>query len=148
MPQPSSLDRVLYQDERFFQRERLLREIVGAQLGGTHRGLDRAVAGDHDYPGGSLSARIFSSASRPSIPGSHTSSWITSKLDLRRSSRQSSPLAQGAVLWICSSRIPVRGSRTPGLLSSTTTSAIISPPECQWPPPPRATPPRTGSPPA
>ncbi len=48
MAQPSILDRILYQDERFLQREWLFREIGGAQLRGPYCRLDRSVPGDHD----------------------------------------------------------------------------------------------------
>ena len=48
MAQPPCFDRVFYQDERLFQRERLFRKIVGAQLGGAHSRLDGPVARDHD----------------------------------------------------------------------------------------------------
>ncbi len=48
MAQPPGFDRIFYQDERLFERQRLFGEIVGAQLGGAHSGLDGSVAGDHD----------------------------------------------------------------------------------------------------
>ena len=45
--QPPRLGGVLHHDQGLFERQRLFQKVVGAQLGGPHRGLDRAVAGDH-----------------------------------------------------------------------------------------------------
>ena len=42
------LDCVLNEDESLVERQRLFQKIVCAELGGTDRGLDRAVPGDHD----------------------------------------------------------------------------------------------------
>jgi hypothetical protein len=39
---------VANQDDDLLERERLLDKVEGAKLGGTHRGLDRAVPGNHD----------------------------------------------------------------------------------------------------
>src|SRR5208283_1240091 len=54
--QTSALDGVLNRKKEFFYRERLLDEIERAELGGTNRGLDRAVATHHHHgelrPGG------------------------------------------------------------------------------------------------
>src|ERR1019366_3012974 len=61
--------------------------------------------------GGSSISRILSSTSRPSIPVSHTSSRIRSKLLLRNNSRQSSPLGLTLVLYPSSSRMPRKDSR-------------------------------------
>ena len=48
-PKLARFRRVLEQKERAVKRERLFQEVVCAQLGGTHRRLDCAVAGDnHD----------------------------------------------------------------------------------------------------
>ena len=38
-------------EQRLLERERLLDEVVGAELGGLDRGLDGAVAGDHHHRG-------------------------------------------------------------------------------------------------
>ena len=46
--QPSGVNRVLDQDQCLFQRERFFQEVIGAKLGGAHRGLNGAMAGDHD----------------------------------------------------------------------------------------------------
>ena len=42
------IDRVLDQDQRPVDGERLFQKIVGAQLGGADRGLNGPMAGDHD----------------------------------------------------------------------------------------------------
>src|SRR5256885_9676119 len=41
------LERPRDREQRLLERERLLDEVVGAELGGLHGGLDRAVPGDH-----------------------------------------------------------------------------------------------------
>ena len=46
-----SFDCILDQDQSFFEGERLLQEIESAQLGGAHRSLNGAVAGNHDHFG-------------------------------------------------------------------------------------------------
>jgi hypothetical protein len=47
--QAARLHRVLEHDQRALERERLLKKVVGAQLGGLHRGLNGAVAADDDH---------------------------------------------------------------------------------------------------
>ena len=42
------LDRVLDQDQSLLERERFFQEVVCAKFRRAHRGLDGAVAGDHD----------------------------------------------------------------------------------------------------
>ncbi len=54
LPHLLGIDGVLDQDERLVDGERLFQEVVGAQLGGAHRGFDGAVAGDHDDLGSIL----------------------------------------------------------------------------------------------
>ena len=44
----AGLHRVLEDDEGAVEGERLFEEVVGAELGGAHGGLDGAVAGDDD----------------------------------------------------------------------------------------------------
>ena len=57
--EPGVLERARHREERLFQRERLLDEVVGAKPGGFHRGLDRAVAGDHhDHRVGSQAPQL------------------------------------------------------------------------------------------
>ena len=46
--QAARLDGVLDDDQRAVERERLLKKVVGAELGGFHGGLDGAVAADDD----------------------------------------------------------------------------------------------------
>ncbi len=46
--QPALVERVPDQQHGLVHRERLFQEVEGAQLGGLDRGLDGAVAGDHD----------------------------------------------------------------------------------------------------
>src|SRR6266404_4388627 len=75
--------------------------------------------------GGSSSPRIFSSTSSPSIPVSHTSSRIRSKLLLRSNSRQSSPLGLTLVLYPSSSRTPRKDSRIPDSSSTMRMCAIV-----------------------
>ena len=43
------VNRVLDQDQGAVNRERLLQKVVRPQFGGAHRGLNRAVPGDHDH---------------------------------------------------------------------------------------------------
>ena len=49
--QPLGLDGIFQHDQRALDGERLLQEVEGAEFGGAYRGLDVAVARDHDYLG-------------------------------------------------------------------------------------------------
>ena len=53
------LNCILDDDQRPFNAERLLEEVIGAEFRGAHRGLDRAVAGDHDHFGRTLQLADF-----------------------------------------------------------------------------------------
>ena len=47
--EPRVLEGAADRDQDLLERQRLLDEVVGAQTGGLHGGLDRAVARDHDH---------------------------------------------------------------------------------------------------
>src|SRR6478672_841701 len=61
--------------------------------------------------GGSSNCLIFSSVSRPSMPGSHISRSTTSQVRFFNCSRQASPLSASSTLYPSSSRTPRSDSR-------------------------------------
>ena len=99
------LERVLDREQQLVERERLLEEVVGAELGGAHRGLDRAVAGHHHHRAARASAaRSSSSTSTPSRPGmamsSSTRSGEPSRGDRRAAPSSPSRAARGVVALV------------------------------------------------
>ena len=71
----AGLQRVAHRDQEPLRVERLLQVVEGAELRGLHRRLHGGLARHHDRPARPRrAARIFSSASRPVMPGSITSS--------------------------------------------------------------------------
>src|ERR1700690_1803853 len=50
--QTALLKGIADEDNNFFKGKRFFDEVEGAELGCTHGGLDRAVAGNHNYGGG------------------------------------------------------------------------------------------------
>ena len=84
--------RVAHDEHGLLERQRLLDEVEGAHLDGAHGGLDVAVAGDDDDLGVDAALAQRGQRVSPSMPGSQTSSRMTSKA-LRDALRQASPLA-------------------------------------------------------
>ena len=82
-------DRVLDQDQSLFEGKRFFQEVVGAQLGGAHRGLDRSVAGDHDDFGRIVElANLLQSfeavhAGKPDIEQDHIERGLAQELKTR-----------------------------------------------------------------
>ena len=76
-------------EQQLLDRERLLEEVEGAELGRAHRGLDGAVAAHHHDRHAPASARCISSRiSTPSRPGIAMSSSTRSGAASRRAARE------------------------------------------------------------
>src|SRR6476619_8048517 len=82
--------------------------------------------------GGSSSCLIFSSVSRPSMPGSHISSSTTSQVRFFNCSRQASPLSASSTLYPSSSRTPRSDSRISRSSSTTRTLCTLRLPCCHF----------------
>ena len=97
--QPLGFDGVLQHDQRALDGERLFQEVEGAELGGAHRGLDVAVAGDHDDFGmvfalDQLLQRLQAvDAGQPDVEQDHVERTCGAGV-----SRHSSPLSASSVL--------------------------------------------------